>query len=398
VTRAGDTVNEFMESVNELYTAAGWCWVSADRGAAPVDAEGNPIMRSVAERQAAGDSVYWQVWSPQSVPDWAFSKEDGQLLWVITETESFDNSNPNAEPITITERNLWERGGQVTRFTKAENESNWMTESLTYTGDRIPFHMVGKALSCPWWFDEVELLQASLLNMQSADQENVIQAVFPQLVMPFGVVDNIMSAGKMGFDKAVEMVRGLNYPILEPDESSGISRFIQPKNGDMKTIPEKIESLRKELYDVVGLAMSAGGASAQVQSAESKRWDNLDPEATLKALANRLEGAEKALVGFSKQLDATFKEYVPMYSRAFDLTDVKELSESLLALSALALPLEADKELQKAGVKVLGKITPITRDREQQLIDEIESGDGSLTAIAQAGIMGTEDDEEEEAT
>ena len=87
-----------------------------------------------------------------------------------------------------------------------------------------------------------------------------------------------------------------------------------------------------------------------------------------------------------------------MYSRAFDLTDVKELSESLLALSALALPLEADKELQKAGVKVLGKITPITRDREQQLIDEIESGDGSLTAIAQAGIMGTEDDEEEEAT
>lgn len=386
VTREGDTVNEFMEEVNKLYTSMGWCWVSCDRGAALLDVQGNQVTRSIADRQASGDSVYWQAWSPQSVPDWAYSKEDGRLLWVITETECYDGTDPNTKPTITTERNLWERGGKVTRFTKRADASDWTTEELTYTGSVIPFHMVGKASVAPWWFDEVELLQAAMLNMQSSDFENINQAVFPQLVMPAGTVEWIMSQGKMTYERAAETVRGLNYPLFEQEGDKGVCRFIQPSGFHMKTIPDKIEGLVKDLYDVVGLAMTSGGASAQVQSAESKRWDNLDPEATLKALANRLESAERALVGFSKQLDAGFSAYDPLYSRAFDLTDVKELSESLLNLSALALPMEADKELQKAGVKVLGKVTQISRERHQELIEEIDAGDESLQAIARAGI------------
>jgi hypothetical protein len=153
----------------------------------------------------------------------------------------------------------------------------------------------------------------------------------------------------------------------------------------METIPARINTIKTELFDVVGLAMGSGGASKQVQSAAAKRWDHLDPEATLRDMATRLEAGEKALIGHSKQLDTGFQEYEPAYSRRFDIEDVKELSESLTALSMLPLPDEAYKELQKAGVRVLGKIVPISGERNSFLMEEIDAGDPALNAIAGTG-------------
>lgn len=384
VTRTGDTASEFMEAVCEAYTASGWCWVSVDRGAAPVDAQGNPVARSVAQREASGDRVYWILWNATEVVDWHYSAQDGKLDWLITQTQVYDNSNPLVAPGFIKQRDLWMRGGNIIRFRKV-GDDDWTSQELTYTGDAIPFHMVGKASPKPHWFDEVEILQAAVLNLHSADFENINQAVFPQLVLPAGTVEWAMAQGEMAYEEACEMMRGLKYPLFEPGEDKGVSRFIQPSGFHMKTIPEKLDAIKKELFDVVGLAMTMGGASKQVQSAESKRWDHLDPEATLKSLAGKLEAAEAKLVEFSKQLDSTFTVYEPAYPRKFDIEDAAELTQALLGLSALPLPPEADKELQKAAVKVLGKVTPISAERQAELAEEIEAGDVGLRGVAGEG-------------
>jgi len=381
VTRCGQTANEFMEHVNEAYTSGGWCWVSVDRGSPPLDEEGNPVQRSQAQREASRDRVYWILWSPTEVVDWHYSKEDGRLLWLITETSTYDNSDPDSAPVNMRQRSLWQRDGQGIRFETRDGGENWTETPFTYAGGDIPFHMVGKASAKPHWFDDVEILQAAILNLLSADQENIVEAVFPQLVLPFGLIENVMAAAEVKYEQAIEMVRGLNYPLFEPSEDSGTSRFISPDAGDMETIPKRLADLKKELYDVVGLAMSMGGASAQVQSAESKRWDHLDPESTLKELSSKLEAAEQKLVQFSRQLDSTFSVYDPVYPRKFDIEDTEELTKSLTGISMLPLPPEADKEVKKAALKILSRITPIGPERMQELVDEIDSYDPSLRAI-----------------
>jgi hypothetical protein len=380
VTRMGETVTEFMEQVNVRYVAQGWCWVSADRGAPPVDANGNPLPRTRSERESSGDGVYWIVWDAAQVVDWHYSDTDGRLDWLITETRIFDNADPEAQPQEIVERSLWRRGGTGKRWRRKVSESDEKAEetAFTWAGAEIPFFMVGEADPLPHWFDEVELIQAAILNYLSLDQENLSQTVFPQLVMPAGILEWMMQQGNIGYKEAIEAVRGLNYPVFEPTADSGITRYVTPPAGDLKVIGERVLELKRELYEVVGLAMAMGAESKQVQSAESRRWEHLDPEATLRSLSGKLESVEAALVRFSKQLDATFTEYQPVYSKKFDLDDTADLAEALVGLSALSLPAEAEKEIQKAALKVLARVATIAPDRMRFLLDEIEKGDPSM--------------------
>ncbi len=388
VTRMGETITEFMQQVLVRYASQGWCWVSADRGAAPIDANGNPLPRTRRDREAAGDSVYWIIWDAQQVVDWHYSEADGKLLWLITETRAYRNADPFTPPYETIERSLWVAGGKGRRWRWKATESAAKAEEteFSWAGADIPFFMVGEADPLPHWFDEVELIQAAILNYHSLDQENLSQTVFPQLVMPAGILEWMMQHGNMDYKQAVEAVRGLNYPVFEPPGDTGTTRYVTPPAGDLAIIGTKILDLKRELYEVVGLAMSMGAESKQVQSAEAKRWEHLDPEATLRALAGKMEAVEAALVLFSKQLDATFAEYAPVYPVKFDIESAKELAEALTQISMIALPPEAEKEIQKAGLRVLKKIAPIAPEREAFLMSEIDRGEPALRELAgQAG-------------
>ena len=374
-TRTGMPITMFMARVSELVTAARWCWISVDRDSLSRDAQGQPVRRSVAAKEASGDRVFWTVWAPNEVIDWSFDR-NGKLRWVITEQTVHENDDVAQPSVTRPVRTIWQRGGGIRLWLDQDDrEEIVQEESFSTTLDDVGFIPVSNPSADAWWFDDVEAVQASILNLDSVHSENLFQTVFPQLVLPDGMLQTVMDALKISGDAVMEMVRGLNYPIFEPIEGKGITRYLTPSAGDLAAIPNEILRRRRELYEIVGLAMQQNPDSLMVASAASKAWDHLDPESVLKERAVLLEESEMKAVALSRCLDSTFKSYMPVYGKTFNVRDVAEDMKTLLDLVKLDLPPAARKEIQRAGVDVLDRLTGLPNDRKKLIVDAITASD-----------------------
>ena len=199
-TRTGMTITALMAHVSELVTAARWCWISVDRNSLPRDAQGQPVRRSVAAKEASGDRVFWTVWAPNEVVDWHFD-QSGKLIWVITEQSVYDNSDFTKPAGSRQVRTIWQKGGGVRLWLNEKNrEKIDLEEPFTTTLDDVGFVPVGTPSATPWWFDDVERVLAALLNLDSVHGENLYQTVFPQLVLPDGMLQTVMDALKISGD------------------------------------------------------------------------------------------------------------------------------------------------------------------------------------------------------
>lgn len=395
-TKTGLSINAFMDEVSAAYTAGQWCWIGVDRAALPKDpATGQPTQRSVAKREVDGDRVWWSVWRADEVVDWRFDAA-GRLLWLITQEEVYDNSDYRQEPTERKIRTIWERGGGR-RLTLSKDDPTKVDgeEAFSISAKIVPFALVGVPSPKPWWFDDVERVQASLLNLESAHDENLIQSVYPQLVLPQGLIGEIMRMAQLegveGYERALEMIRGLNYPIFEPTEAAGLTRYLMPSAGDLKAIPDEIIRRRHELMQIVGLAMQ-NQETKQVQSASSKAWDNLDPSNTLRNRAILLEEAEEKAIALSAKLDSSFKVYDPEYPRQFDIPNPEQDIATLVQLGNLDLPDSARREVMKASMKVLASIMSIPKARFDQIMKEIDSMEMSDLVRMATAFAGEEAD------
>jgi len=374
-TRTGLTVDEFMQNVSGNYTAGQWDWIGVDRGTPGIDpATGQPATRSVAQREAEGDRIFWTLWKSTEVVDWHFG-QDGRLVWLITQESVYENDDPATAAVEKVIRTVWERGKGTRLYLDPDDpEKVVQTEDFTISAKLVPFVPVGVPSSMPYWFDDVERVQAALLNLESAHHENLIQTVFPQLVITTDLVDEVMRLSDRSYDESLEMVRGIEYPLMETKESAGITRYLTPAAGDLKAIPDEILRRRKELFEIVGLALGKSD-SGQVESAESKAWDHLDPAATLRTRAILLEDVEKKAIGISRELDSTFAEYEPEYPRQFNLVDVAQDMKTLVELSALELPRSAIRESMRISVEIMDQIRKIPDDRKAEILKEIDEMD-----------------------
>lgn len=386
-TKTGLSVNCLMQEASASLTAGQWCWLSVDRAVMPRDpATGLPSPRSVAQREAVGDRVFWMLWNSDEIVDWHFDGT-GKLKWLITEQAVYNNEDFTVEASTQKVRTIWERG-RMTRLILDEKDGSKVAseERVEFAAQAVPFVLMGIPSVKPWWFDDVERVQASLLDLESAHNENLITTVYPQLVLPHGIIEDIMRLTQLdgieGYQKALELVRGLNYPILEPTEASGLTRYLTPAAGDLKAIPDEIMRRRKELMNIVGLAM-ANPETNQAQSAKSKAWDNLDPSNTMRTRAIELEDAEAKAVELSKLIDTSFKAYKPEYPRQFDIPEPEQDIATLVQLGNLELPDSGRREVMKASMKLLGAIVSIPKDRMTAVLDEIDKMDiQDLTSLA----------------
>lgn len=378
----GMPISSLMDRVSEYLTSAGWAWISVDRLAAPTDENGNPIPRSVADREASGDRVWWNVWSALDVVDWAFDQA-GRLVWCMTEQMETVGNDPTSKPVQRKVRKLWERG-QVTELiidpNKPDEVESAFTRALPF--NFIPFVPVGIPSASPWWFDDVEMVCASLLNLESSHNENLLQSVFPQMVMPMGIVEEVMRLAGVNYDGAIAMARGLNFPIMEPEGSKGLTRFIQPNAADMKAIPDEITRRRKDLFEIVGMQLRVD--TSQVESAEAKRLGLLDVSAVLAQRSGILETAERRAVMMSRAMDSNFAEYKPVYPRTFDVGDVKADLESLLLIQSLPLPDVAQRAVNRVGVSLLAKVGKLPAEEADALRDAVEEAGIQLQSFASA--------------
>jgi len=371
-TRTGTPINAFMARVSEIITAARWCWISVDRDSLSRDAQGQPVRRSVAAKEASGDRVFWSVWAPDEVVDWSFDRS-GKLRWVITEQTVYENEDFARPPVSRLVRTIWQRGGGLRLWLDpADKEKIAQEEPFSTTLDDVGFIPVGTPSLAAWWFDDVEMILATMLNLTSAHCENLFQSVYPQMILPDSLLQTIMDRLKISGEAVMELVRGQNYPIFEPLEANGQTRYLMPNAGDMTPIPTELMRLREEVMKIVGLALQ-GQYTLQVQSAESKAWDHLDPEAVLKERAGIIEEAETKAIALSRRLDTTFKEYAPVYGKTFNVRDAAAEMSTLLELGKLDLPPAARKEIQRAGVDILDRLTGLPDDRKKLIVAAIDA-------------------------
>lgn len=385
-TNTGTSLTQFTRDVAKTYLAGGWAWIGIDRGTPGIDpVTGLPGIRSIADRAASGDRVFWSVWSPMEVVDWAFGK-DGSLLWLITEESQYVNEDPTVDAVYLPIRTLWERGRGVRIFLDSNGETT-REEPFVMSAPIVPFVLIGTPKTAPHWFDDVERIQAGMLNLESAHHENLIKSVFPQLVIPANLINHLMSVSGKSFAEALELVRGIEYPLMEPTEDLGLTRLIMPSSNDLKAIPDELTRRRTELFEIVGQALRDQGA--QAQSAASKAWDHRDVESTLADNAEAFEEAEIKAIEISKALDTSFKAYTPVYPRKFNLPDLESDWKILMELEGSGgLPESIIRMIAKVKVEVLDRIYHLDAKVKADALAEIEDMDiADLEGVAAAPFV-----------
>lgn len=385
-TPNGLPLGDFWQRVSEQVTSSGWCWLQADRGARQMDeVTGAPKARSLAKREADGDRLLWMLWPATSVLDWHFGK-DGRLAWLLTQEVEWDNEDPFEPAKKLETRTVWRRSPSGATWQRWRRGGQKDEIGVVAEGDvsssEIPFVLAGWPSEDPWWFDDVELVQAQTMNLDSLYIEILVRACFPQLVVPASMVDSLVSRlverggqkdGERVIEVVKEIVRGMDSPIVESGDDKGVTRIISPAMADMKAIPDEIARKRSVLFDQAGLALF-NRETRQVQSAESKQFDHLDTEATLRARAEMLQTAEKKLVEISKALDTSWASYDPVWPDAFDVTDVAADSAALATLQGIGnLTLTQRKGVLKAATKILCGLVKLDDATKGRIDAEIEN-------------------------
>ena len=385
VTGRGQSVGSFWVDVSELLTAGQWVWLQVDRlGQIKDPITGEMRQRTLLEKQRDSDQVRWTAWPSLSVPDWSFDSA-GRLQWVITEGEQYVNDDPKVEAETYKLRTLWERtagGYRVTQYRSGKDgESVQIGDTVAVIGDGLPFVLVGKPDEAPWWFDDVESIQAQLLNLDSLHYENLVRTVFPQLVIPTGMLDSLQSklierVGAQNGEKIVELVkeivRGLDAPIVESADEAGVTRFIMPAASDQKTIPDELQRKRALLFDMVGLSLF-NKETRQIQTAESKQFDQLDTESTLKHRAIIMQAAEERLVEITLKVDPTFAKYTPVWPTSFDVVDMESDSAAIAMIGNLPdITLSMRKIVLLAALRIISERGGYDQDLIEKARQEIK--------------------------
>ena len=374
-TGSGESVHEFMQRVNAAITFGGWCWLQVDRATL---AEGE------SETLANKAPIRWLLWSALDVTDWCFDGSGG-LKWLIVRSHIYQNENPRIAAKEGYLSTLYELGDDGTVYVSEEVTGGLTIENLRTKAPipglkRIPFIPIGTPSDDSWWFDDVENLQAQILNLDSQHNETLTESVYPQIVLPASLSNSLETKlvehgenGKKVVSLILEATLGRKVPIMEGEEDKGISRYIAPA-GDLKILTDECTRKRSLLFDIAGLALF-NKETRQVQTAESKQFDQMDTNSTLKNRALLLQEAETKLIELSKVFDKSFAAWEPVYPSEFDVVDVAALSQALVvAANAPDKTPLVRKLVAKANLRIIREIaSSIATDAEfEEALQEID--------------------------
>jgi hypothetical protein len=373
ITRDGCSVNDVMREISSLLFACKWCWVGVD--APPAKGEGEEY--TIAEKESEKIRPYWNVYDPTQVLDWHFN-EKGELEWIKTIHLEYNDADPGAIPEAKTVVRLWEKGKVTDIYEeKATNTTDGVTyklvEQTLSLKDRIPFFPVGKVSDDPTAFDDLESINRTIMDLGSVDRANFFNCSYPQMILPLSVIQNVIQSGfASNATEAGKLIVGFKNPILV-DKEDQMPNYLMPDTSIM-TIGERILQLKRELFEVVGLALEQ--ESRQVASAEAKAWDFLDVASVMKSRAEVLQDAEVKAVELSRAWDSSFPEWTPEYNKDFDIGDFKDEISALIMAGNMPLPASVSREIVKKLVDRLDRLgTPIDEETKTRIFEELLSWD-----------------------
>ena len=129
--------------------------------------------------------------------------------------------------------------------------------------------------------------------------------------------------------------------------------------------------MKRELYDVVGLAVQS--PSKESQTAESKAWDFQNVCQFLAARADLLEQAEKAAWTLMQKFDPGIVVPQISYNRKFAVRDLADSIGGLLQLKELESGPSFRRALSRSALDLLDAVGNVGNTDREKILDEIET-------------------------
>ncbi len=366
--RTVEVMRQFSTLLN-LYGAAA-LWVEMPFFDGEIDLE-----RKVSERLRPGVRAL----SPLEVVDWG-NGEDGMLNWVILEEYDRLDAGPFLPSVEVRRRKLWTR------------EEYFILEQDSVTG-RIAMPAAGKnplgevpivyrtetdgfRLGNGHYFEDIIRISDAILNNQSEAQMNLVKQMFGLLVISDSFARSasrepasVRNSGEPRFSHLLAR----SAAICESPEERGISRYISPSGTDTAAIREENQALKRELFDLAGMAWAPGMREAQ--TAESKSWDFHAVRQFLTSRVDLLEQAERKAWELMHGFDPSVPVPEILYNRDFSIPDLKSSVESLLGLKELCDGPAFRRELAETALFLLEKVRKLPADARERIRKELIQGD-----------------------
>jgi hypothetical protein len=207
-------------------------------------------------------------------------------------------------------------------------------------------------------------MQRTIMDLESCNRQNFYENVFPQRYLPESSVQSYADRQDKVSDAAT-MIMSDKMPILvAPGEV--VPGVIMPDSGSLRSVREEITDLKRELYDAVGLMLSK--ETRQVESAQAKAFDHLDVSALMRCRAETLEEGETEAVEISKAFDPSFDDWVPEYTRDFDVPDFGGDVTAIVDAMSVSLPDEVMRVFQGKLYRTVAKMGSGEVDEETEML------------------------------
>ena len=347
--RAGHRTSEVMRQLSTMLNVYGraWLWVES------------PCFygrKSLDDARSEQLRPYCRAVSPFDVTDWSYG-EDGKLQWAIISERLYCNDDPFADAFSVRRARLYCRDSW--RIFEATSSGAVEIASGENPAGEVPLVAVtepdGFGLFSRHWFEDVVRISEAILNNESEAQMNVVKQMFGMLVVSdafFRGAKQLAEREESGFASTVAR----SAAIVESADEKGISRYISPGGVASSVIRSENLALKKELYDVVGLAIQ--NQNKEAQTAESKEWDFQNVCQFLTGRADILEQAELAAWQLMQKFDSAVKVPEVAYNRKFAVRDLSGAISGLLELSSLSADAEFDKAVHRTASELLAALSP----------------------------------------
>ncbi len=369
-SRDGMRANEVMRQFSTLLNVYGSAWLMVEMPAftGNVDA---------ARKHSERLRPYVYTLSPLQVVDWSIAG-DGQLGWVLVEENGFDNADPFRDPVSTRRRRLWTRNEwQLFEQDNATGRA-LLAGSGHHALGRVPaLHACeadGYGLAANHWFEDAVRISDAILNNESEAQMNVVKQLFGLLVIAENFArqgrESAVAGNAGNSTEKFSHVLARSAAIWETPEERGISRYIAPSGAETAQIREENQSLKRELFDVIGLTLRPEVAIRQ--TAEAKAWDYQSTRQFLACRVDLLEQVEMQAWELMRRWDPTIPIPEVSYNRDFSILDLKSLIDGLLNLSRIDAGDEYRREIARTALGLLEKYQKISPERRQEILNDLE--------------------------
>ena len=319
---------------------------------------------------------YARALSPLEAVDYAYGS-DGKLDWLLVEEEHLHKSDPFSPEYKIRRRKLFTRD-EFMIFERSSLNSPvrcvlHQQHSLGIVPAIIAGDVDGTAIGGGHYFEDIVRISDAILNNESEAQMNMIKQMFGLLVIsdsfarsstPVSIPD---SSGK---PQKFSHVIARSAAIWESPEEKGISRYISPGGADTRCIREENLALKKELFDLVGMA--AQNENRQLSSAESKAWDHHHVSQFLSAKAELMEQCENAVWNIMRLYDPSLEKVQVTYNRDFTVSNLESSIRALLDLDKFSDSKTYHSEIARTALFMLEKLKKIDHITKENILKEFE--------------------------